>query len=507
MSTNRTRNARRNILSGLANKFLSILMPFIIRTVMIKKLGMDYLGLDNLFVSILQILNLSELGLSSAVVYCLYTPIAEHNVEMVNSYYSFIKKAYQVIGIAILIVGILIMPFLPHLISGEIPSGINLYTLFIIYLVNTAVSYLLFAYKNVILNATQRVDIYNNILSISRMCMYFFQLLVLLLFGNYYMYICVLPISTIFNNVVTSKYVDNHFKDYSPYGVLSREEIKLLKHQIIGLFIGKICVVTRNSFDSVIVSAYFGLTVTAMYNNYYYIMNAIVSIMGIVSASIIPGIGNSVATESVQKNYHDFMKFNFIFCWIVGCCTVLLACLYQPFMELWVGKKSMFGLSTAILFAVYFFSLMVGNIRASYTEATGLWWENKERAIFEAISNLFLNILLGKIWGVNGIVFATIITTIVINFIMSSKIIYKYYFKKISIKEYFSLSLLWFITTTISIIVCLCLINVVKLTGVLEMFKCGVIGLFLSNIVFWIFFHRYKVYSISKKWILDIVQR
>ena len=72
MKYERSKNATRNIITGLFNKLISIVFPFIIRTFIIKKLGMEYSGLDNLFTSILQVLNLSELGFSSAVVYCMY---------------------------------------------------------------------------------------------------------------------------------------------------------------------------------------------------------------------------------------------------------------------------------------------------------------------------------------------------------------------------------------------------------------------------------------------------
>ena len=172
MST-RIINARRNIISGFANKLLSILM-------------------DNLFVSILQVLNLSELGLSSAIVYCMYAPIAENNVKVVNAYYGFIKKAYQIIGVLVLFLGVLIIPILPHLIRGNVPSDINLYILFFVYLFNAVISYFLFAYKNVMLSASQRVDIYNNIMSISRLAMYALQIIVLFSFSNYYVYIIML---------------------------------------------------------------------------------------------------------------------------------------------------------------------------------------------------------------------------------------------------------------------------------------------------------------------------
>ena len=58
-----------------------LFFPFIIRTILIKSLGADYLGLNSLFTSILTVLNLAELGFSSAVVFNMYKPIAENDAD------------------------------------------------------------------------------------------------------------------------------------------------------------------------------------------------------------------------------------------------------------------------------------------------------------------------------------------------------------------------------------------------------------------------------------------
>ena len=76
MKLDRTNNAFRNMAFGMVNKIVTLFLPFIIRTVLIKTIGMEYAGLNSLFSSILQVLNLSELGFSSAVVYSMYRPIA-----------------------------------------------------------------------------------------------------------------------------------------------------------------------------------------------------------------------------------------------------------------------------------------------------------------------------------------------------------------------------------------------------------------------------------------------
>ena len=81
MKINRTKNAARNMVYGIVLKLYQIIVPFLMRTAMIYFMGVQYLGLNSLFTSILQVLNLVELGVGSAMVYSMYRPIAEDNKE------------------------------------------------------------------------------------------------------------------------------------------------------------------------------------------------------------------------------------------------------------------------------------------------------------------------------------------------------------------------------------------------------------------------------------------
>ncbi len=62
-------------------------------------------------------------------------------------------------------------------------------------------------------------------------------------------------------------------------------------------------------------------------------MTAIIGVMNIISTAIVPSIGNSIVTESVDKNYNDMNKFNFIYMWISGWCTICLALFISTFHE------------------------------------------------------------------------------------------------------------------------------------------------------------------------------
>ena len=82
MKIERKKNAARNVVFGVIQRLYNMVMPFIMRTVMIYLMGVEYLGLNSLFTSILQVLNLAELGVGSAMVFSMYKPIAEDDDDL-----------------------------------------------------------------------------------------------------------------------------------------------------------------------------------------------------------------------------------------------------------------------------------------------------------------------------------------------------------------------------------------------------------------------------------------
>ena len=148
MKIERTKNATRNIIFGGLLKIYQIVIPFVMRTVMIYFLGIQYLGLNSLFTSILQVLNLAELGVGSAMVYSMYKPIVEDDKERICSLMRLYRTYYRVIGLIIAVAGTILTPFVPHLIKGDVPADMNVYILYLLNLGATVLSYWLFAYKN-----------------------------------------------------------------------------------------------------------------------------------------------------------------------------------------------------------------------------------------------------------------------------------------------------------------------------------------------------------------------
>ena len=507
MTSSRIDYAKHNIVSGLIFKAISTILPFFVRATIVQKLGSEYLGLDGFFTSLLQMLNLAELGFNNAIIYNMYKPIAKDDRKQICALLNLYRKVYRIVGTTILTIGIVIVPILPNLIHGNISMEVNFYILYYLYLFNTVISYWLFAHKSAILTAFQRNDINNNCQALTQTLKYLAQLAVIYLIENYYLFVIVEIITTTLYNLIINNVTNKIFPQYICQGDITKETRKHIKYNIFGLIIQRVCATTRNSLDSVFVSMYLGLNIVAVYTNYYSIMAAITSIMNMITTTIIPTIGNSVVTESEKKNYNDMNKLNFLYMWISGWAMICLACLYQPFMELWMGKENMFDYSTVILFCVYFYALKLGDVRAAYSDACGLWYESKGRAIAESMFNIILNIVLGKIFGVNGIVAGTLISLLIINFGYGSQILFKHYFVHQKISEYFIRHGVYALTTTVICIVTVLISNLVPFGGVPGLIMKGIVCIAIPNILYFAIYFKTKSFQESVGFIKKVIRR
>ena len=173
----RTTSVKKGIIAGILNNVLAIILPFISRTIIIYSLGNAYVGLSGVFASILQVLNITELGFGSAISYLLYKPIADKDTDRICQLLSFARLSFLIIGAAVLILGIAIIPFIDKLTTGGRPPEMNVYILYVLYLLNSVVSYFLFSYKRILFSACQRYDIETNINTITVICQYILQII------------------------------------------------------------------------------------------------------------------------------------------------------------------------------------------------------------------------------------------------------------------------------------------------------------------------------------------
>ena len=255
MKLQKSKNATRNIIYGMLLKIYQMFMPFVMRTVIIYYLGAEFLGLSSLFNSILQVLNLAELGVGSAMVFSMYKPIAENDKEKLCALLNLYRKYYRIIGTLILIIGVAIVPVLPKLISGSLPAGVDLYILYFLNLSATVLTYWLFAFKNSLLQAYQRTDVVSKVFIVTDTLKYILQIVSLIIFKDYYLYCIVLLVSQIMNNIMIAYGAKQRYPDLEPKGHLPKAEQKIINGKIKDLFTTKLATTLLSSGDTLVISA------------------------------------------------------------------------------------------------------------------------------------------------------------------------------------------------------------------------------------------------------------
>ena len=431
MAIGRAKRSAINIGFSLVNRVVAMLLPFAIRTIMIYTIGIVYLGVDSLFSSILNVLSLSELGFSSAIVYAMYKPIAQNDNEKVKALLTFYKKVYRIVGLVILGLGVIILPFIKWFIAEgtEYPQDINIYVVYSILLFNTGISYFLFAYKSSILVATMRNDLESLIDTGRSIISHGLQILALLLFRQYYLYIIILPIVTVLNDLVRNFIIDKRYPQYKGTANISAEDKKDLLTRVGALIGNKIGGVFFTSVDSIVISKFLGIILLAQYTNYLTIYNAVFAIEGTIYLSFQSVIGNSLVVESKEQNlklFKDLFIINMVFTCICTCC---FATLYQPFIAFWVGVENVLPIEIPLMLAIYFFIRSIRRICYVFKEALGMWREDFLKPYVSVIVNLVVNIVLVKTIGLVGVVISSAVAILFIEIPWESTVLFKKYFK------------------------------------------------------------------------------
>ena len=480
----RTQHAKRNIITSISNKLVSMFATFIMRTIIIRYLGSLYLGLDSLFVSILQILSLAELGVGSAMVFSMYKPIAEDDTPAVCALLNLYRTIYRWIAVAMVAIGLIMVPFLHIIVKTELPADLNLYVLYFINLSSIILSYMLFAYRSSLFTATQHFSVDNNIVTFFKIASSIAQAAAVIIFRNYYYYCLILPLTELLKNYAIYVISNKMYPQYQCEGVVPKEEIDNIKKRVAGMFLYKLSGVFRNSFDSIVLSAFLGLHILAKYNNYYYILNAITGIIILTSTSITASVGNSIVLETKKKNYNDFNKFQMLYMWIMSWATICLLCCYQPFIKIWVGENMLFGDGIMIIFCIYFLTQGFNRICYIYRQAAGLWWQDRYRPVVESIVNLTLNIILVKYIGVVGVMLSTIFCLITINCVWGTYTLFRHYFTDEHMSAFLLKLGLYTMLTAVSGTICYFVCLWLGLSGVMAIIVNLAIATLVSNIVF-----------------------
>lgn len=409
----RIKNSLKTSSVNLVYQLLNTLLSFAYRTIFIKILAVEFLGLNGLFTDILNLLSLAELGIGTSIAFRLYKPIHENDIEHVAKLMAFFKKIYWIIAAVITSVGLLIMPIIPYVInaSSNIPAEINLYLLYSIFLFQSVSGYF-FAYKQTLLNADQRaftLTIYNILSTVLRFAG---QIAILYIFKNYLWTLVYTVVWNILSNYIVSLLISQRYKEVFKLKVsLSKSEQKEILKDTGALVMHKVGGVVLSSTDSIVITAMVGLAVNGILSNYLMIIGVLRMIYAQLFAGVGAGLGNICSTGDTIEIRRVFKNLNFISLWLTGFICIGLMCLLNPFIEIWLKDETYILSNFDIIFLIIsvYMQLARSAINTLIISA-GEFTRDKFRPIIEAGINIIISVVLAKFIGLKGVYVGTIVS-------------------------------------------------------------------------------------------------
>jgi len=484
---------------NFTSQIITLVIGFALKTVFIQVLGKEFLGLNSLFLSILSMLSIAELGIGSAIAFSLYKPLVEEDNNRIMALMNLFRKSYILIGLFILAAGALMLPFLKHFVNLDRALPVNYSLVFLLLLVNTAIPYLFFDYRIVIIYANQKEYRVKKIQFVFAIATAFIQVFYLFAWKSFYGYLIVPIIMGVFQGIIISHKAGKMFPviNIKNKEKIDRKEKRLILRNVYALAISKISTAIYTSTDFIIISVYVGTAVVGVCSNYYLIVS-LVSILADIFGSFTSSVGHMNAKESTEFKLKVFDRMQFANMWLYGFTTVCLYQLASPFIRLWIGEQYILNTVTVTCLIAGFTVQGLIKTVLLFENACGLFWKVKYRALIGGFVNIVASLILVRVMGVAGVLLGTLIGVITTTLLIDPVVLYKEVFKMKASSYY-----LWYLKaislTILSVIIVKIACLPIVTNGWFSFIGQLVICLIVPNALFIIFYRKSAEYAYYKE--------
>lgn len=443
----------------------TLILGFIARSVFIKVLGEEYLGINGLFLNILNVLSFAELGLGDAIIFGLYKPILHNDRVKTAQYVRFYKKAYLIIGAIVAVLGLCLTPFLGVIIQDkpDIPESLTL--IYLLYLLNTVCSYL-YVWKRTFMDANQERYIGTILDQIFTFIQIVFQIIFLYKTKSFVIYLLIMIISNQVRNVIISAICTKRYpvvKD-RPTEKLPKEEKQTIFNNVKGLLVYKLSGVALEGTDNILLELIISLRSVALYSNYSVITVAFRKLANQILNGVTASVGNLNAGDDAKSKESVFFRLLFTSFWFYALLCTGFASVVNSLITAWVGER--FALGTACVLAITFSFYVEGMQFTGFTYRTtmGIFKESRVAPVAAAILNVVLSVILGKAFGMAGVFAATGVSRLLTTTWVDAYLVFKTRLNK-SAARFFMMYGIYFLFTALAYVVCSRTIALIPVAG------------------------------------------
>lgn len=411
----RIKNAFRNSFFSVVSQMILIIVGFFSQRTLNLRLGEELVGMNSVISNIIALLSVTELGVSTAVVFHLYGYLATKDEEKIAALMNLYRKAYGIFAAVITLLGLCMMPFV-HLFLKENNFSLEyIRWVYLLWLVRTVASYLL-SYKRSVLIADQQEYIVTIGVLIANTLNYLAIIIIVELWQNYIWALSLNIIVDVVLNLWMSGYVDRKyaFLKKRRKEPLQKELVEKVVADVKNIFVTRISDKLLLSTDHLIISGFISVGIVGLYSNYCMITQSLTNIVVALSRALQPIVGNMFVEKDHRKEFGVLRQITFIFFWLASFCSTGLLALMTPFVtDIWLGAE--YGLDISIIFwcVINFFMNTISLPLCMMLGVTGLFQKEKRISILAALTNLVISLCLVIPMGIIGVLIGTFISCVI----------------------------------------------------------------------------------------------
>lgn len=426
-----------NIGVSVGFKLTTIVAAIIVKRYLIQLCGNEINGLNALYLSIIDFLTVAELGVGSAITFCMYRPIVEGKHDTVSALYHLFKRLYWVVGGIILLVGLALTPFIHHFAKDYASLNVNLEFTFFLMLISVVATYL-FGAQLSLFNAYKNNYIATAITSGGLVVQYVLQIVALVVTKSFAWFIICRTVSVLLQWGISEAFAR---RDYAAILINKRKLEKSILRELVknikAMFMHKVGFFLVSTADNVIISMFVGVVALGEYSNYSMIMVSMMGVIRLVFTSLTSIWGHLYAEESkqtVQKYCEAGHLLNF---WIGILFFLGYYAVADNLVAILFSRDLIVVKSVPFVIALNGFVQYIRENTLVFREATGTFYNDRWKPLLEGLMNVILSVVFVKKIGITGVIVATVITNLIICHVIEPYVLYKNAFETSPRRYYF----------------------------------------------------------------------
>lgn len=398
------------------------IMKFIINREFLINLGLENLGIMKIMLNLVSYINIAELGIYSAAAYALYDPIVKKDNIRLNIAVNTITFAYKIIVIAIFLLSLIVALFMPFILKDISITG-EIYLYWGLFVASNLLTYL-YAYKITLISANGEYNFVIIISNISLIIVSTLQLIAIIKFKSFALFIASNFISVIISQIYYTKFIKSRFCIEKT----DKKDMQIFKN-LKYLIWHKLSYIILVNTDIILISMFVSVKLAGIYGSFIMITGTILSVVLMIRSILTPKVGRFIALNNKSEIYALFSKINYLFIAIACAIFVPLYFVIDDFVKIWLGDEIYLSNLTILLIMANFFISIFRISIDIFKEANGFFSDIK-LPISEALINLVISLMLVFKYGLVGILIGTLVANFAIVLVAKPILVYRVCFEK-----------------------------------------------------------------------------